>query len=86
MRLRTGIWSTRRSRASQPIRQEMSRFIGRRESCCRYAANATTLTQWFARLVEGGRTVDALQQRSWGGWDEQVVDRYGLHWLIGFED
>jgi PhnB protein len=37
-------------------------------------------------LAEGGRTVDALQQRSWGGWDGQVVDRYGLHWLIGFED
>ena len=30
--------------------------------------------------------IDDLQQRPWGAFDGQVVDRYGLHWLIGFED
>jgi PhnB protein len=44
------------------------------------------LRSWFARLSEGGRVVDDLQQRPWGGFDGQVIDRYGLHWLIGFED
>jgi hypothetical protein len=24
--------------------------------------------------------------RGWGASDGQVIDRYGLHWLIGFED
>jgi PhnB protein len=25
------------------------------------------------------------QKRPWGASDGQVIDRYGLHWLIGFE-
>ena len=43
------------------------------------------LRQWFSRLCEGGRVVDDLQTRPWGASDGQVIDRYGLHWLIGFE-
>ena len=49
-------------------------------------ADASTLKDWFSRLGEGGRVVDDLQVRSWGASDGQVIDRYGLHWLIGFED
>jgi PhnB protein len=45
----------------------------------------STLRTWFSRLSEGGRVVDALQARPWGASDGQVIDRYGLHWLIGFE-
>ncbi len=48
-------------------------------------ASPPVLTQWFSKLSEGGRVVDALQVRPWGDSDGQVVDRYGLHWLIGFE-
>ena len=36
-------------------------------------------------LGEGGRVVDDLQKRPWGASDGQVIDRFGLHWLIGFE-
>ena len=43
------------------------------------------LRQWFSRLSEGGQVVDDLQTRPWGDSDGQVIDRYGLHWLIGFE-
>ena len=43
------------------------------------------LRHWFSRLSEGGRVVDDLQTRPWGASDGQVIDRYGLHWLIGFE-
>ena len=49
-------------------------------------ADAATLKDWFSRLCEGGRVVDDLQLRSWGASDGQVIDRYGLQWLIGFED
>lgn len=49
-------------------------------------ADATTLRSWFARLADRGSVVDDLQQRPWGAFDGQVIDRYGLHWLIGFED
>jgi PhnB protein len=48
-------------------------------------AAPSTLRTWFSRLSEGGRVVDDLQTRPWGGSDGQVIDRYGLHWLIGFE-
>jgi PhnB protein len=48
-------------------------------------ADPATLRAWFTRLSEGGRVVDDLQARPWGASDGQVVDRFGLHWLIGFE-
>ena len=48
-------------------------------------AAPSTLRKWFSRLSEGGKIVDDLQARPWGDSDGQVIDRYGLHWLIGFE-
>jgi PhnB protein len=48
-------------------------------------ASPSTLRTWFSGLAEGGRVVDDLQVRPWGASDGQVVDRFGLHWLIGFE-
>lgn len=49
-------------------------------------APAATLREWFAGLSQGGTVVDDLLKRPWGDFDGQVVDRYGLHWLIGFRD
>ncbi|MEV4139622.1 hypothetical protein AB0J72_46595 [Dactylosporangium sp. NPDC049742] len=49
------------------------------------AADPATLRKWFAGLADGGRVVDDLRQRAWGASDGQVIDRYGLHWLVGFE-
>jgi PhnB protein len=48
-------------------------------------ADPATLTEWFAALADDGQVVDGLQERPWGATDGQVIDRYGLHWLIGFE-
>ena len=48
-------------------------------------AALSILRNWFSRLCEGGRVVDDLQTRPWGASDGLVIDRYGLHWLIGFE-
>lgn len=48
-------------------------------------AEPAVLRGWFARLGEGGRVVEELQARPWGDTDGQVIDSYGLHWLIGFE-
>jgi len=42
------------------------------------------LHEWFAALGEGGRVVDELQVRPWGDADGQVVDRFGVHWLLGY--
>jgi PhnB protein len=50
------------------------------------ASDPATLRSWFSQLAEGGRIVDDLQRRPWGASDGQVIDRYGLHWLLGFED
>jgi len=49
------------------------------------AAAPSTLHQWFAALSDGGRVVEDLQTRGWGDTDGQVIDRFGLHWLIGYE-
>ncbi len=48
-------------------------------------AAPSTLRNWFTSLAEGGRILDDLQARPWGASDGQVIDRYGLRWLIGFE-
>jgi PhnB protein len=48
-------------------------------------AAPSTLRTWFSRLSEGGRVVGDLQKRPWGDTDGQVLDRHGLHWLIGFQ-
>ena len=44
-----------------------------------------TVRTWFSSLSEGGRVVVDLETRPWGATDGQVVDRHGLHWLIGYE-
>ncbi|MCC3278490.1 VOC family protein [Arthrobacter sp. zg-Y40] len=43
------------------------------------------LHSWFSRLAADGRIVDPLGPKPWGASDGQVIDRYGLHWLIGYE-
>ena len=48
-------------------------------------AEPSILRTWFSRLSDRGRVVDDLQTRPWAASDGQVIDRYGLHWLIGFE-
>jgi len=48
-------------------------------------AAPAVLRSWFSMLSDGGRVVEDLQSRPWGASDGQVIDRYGLHWLIGFE-
>lgn len=53
--------------------------------CSVGAAEPSTLREWFAKLSEGGRVVDDLRARPWGASDGQVIDRFGLPWLIGFE-
>lgn len=48
-------------------------------------AAPSDLREWFSRLAEGGRVVEDLEARPWEDSDGRVVDRYGLHWLIGFQ-
>lgn len=49
-------------------------------------ASRDDLSEWFAGLSQGGHVVDDLQRRPWGDWDGQVIDRFGLRWLIGLEE
>ncbi|MDQ0767627.1 PhnB protein [Pseudarthrobacter defluvii] len=48
-------------------------------------AEPEILHEWFNKLSSGGRVVDPLAPKPWGASDGQVIDRYGLHWLIGYE-
>ena len=49
-------------------------------------SSARELRAWFAALAVGGTICEELESRPWGASDGQVVDRYGVHWLVGFED
>lgn len=49
-------------------------------------AEPDVLRAWFDALAAGGRIADPLQRRPWGDWDGQIVDRYGIRWLIGFRE
>jgi PhnB protein len=48
-------------------------------------AEPSVLHQWFDRLAVRGTVVDPLGPKPWGASDGQVIDRHGLHWLIGYE-
>ncbi|MHA7176303.1 VOC family protein [Arthrobacter sp. Sr24] len=48
-------------------------------------AEAHVLSEWFGKLAVGGTVMDPLAEKPWGASDGQVIDRHGLHWLIGFE-
>lgn len=48
-------------------------------------AEPAVLHEWFDKLADGGRVVDPLAEKPWGASDGQVIDRHGLHWLIGYE-
>lgn len=50
------------------------------------AQEPSVLERWFADLAADGEVVDPLQQREWGAHDGQVRDRFGVTWLIGYED
>ena len=43
------------------------------------------LHRWFEKLSVGGEVIDPLSDKPWNAVDGQVRDRYGLHWLIGYE-
>lgn len=48
-------------------------------------AEPEVLQSWFDRLADGGTVIYPLAPKPWGASDGQVVDRYGLQWLIGYE-
>ena len=48
-------------------------------------AEPAVLHDWFDRLAVDGHVVDPLAPKPWGASDGQVIDRHGLHWLIGYE-
>lgn len=48
-------------------------------------AEPTVLHEWFDKLSVDGSVVDPLAPKPWGASDGQVIDRHGLHWLVGYE-
>ncbi len=49
------------------------------------SAKPAVLHEWFDKLAVDGVVIDPLAQKPWGAADGQVIDRHGLHWLIGYE-
>lgn len=48
-------------------------------------AEPEVLHEWFDRLSVDGSVLDPLSPKPWGASDGQVIDRHGLHWLVGYE-
>lgn len=48
-------------------------------------AEPAVLHEWFDKLSVGGAVIDPLSPKPWGASDGQVIDRHGLHWLVGYE-
>lgn len=48
-------------------------------------ADPQVLHGWFDRLAAAGTIIDPLGPKPWGATDGQVLDQYGLRWLIGYE-
>ncbi|MBG6180916.1 VOC family protein [Arthrobacter sp. CAN_A1] len=48
-------------------------------------AQPDILHGWFNKLADGGKVIDPLAPKPWGASDGQVIDRHGLHWLVGYE-
>lgn len=48
-------------------------------------ASPEILQGWFTALADAGTVVDPMTLRPWGGTDGQVVDKFGVPWLVGFE-
>lgn len=48
-------------------------------------AQPAVLHDWFDQLAQDGAVIDPLAPKPWGATDGQVLDRFGLHWLIGYE-
>jgi len=48
-------------------------------------AEPDVLHRRFDQLAQSDVVIDPLAPKRWGASDGQVVDRYGLRWLIGYE-
>lgn len=49
------------------------------------AAQPAVLHESFDLLSVDGSVPDPLSPKHWGASAGQVIDRHGLHWLIGYE-
>ena len=48
-------------------------------------ASPETTRSWWDGLSAGARILDPLAERAWGAWDGQLVDAFGVRWLLGWE-
>jgi len=48
-------------------------------------AEPAILHEWFDALGSDGRVLEPLDPGAWGAADGQLIDRYGVRWLVGYE-
>jgi len=47
--------------------------------------SAEQLQEWFDKLAEGGKVVWPVRDSEWGSVYAQVVDKYGIQWMLNFD-
>lgn len=50
----------------------------------RGSASAEATTAWFEALAASGRVIEPLRQRPLGDCEGQVIDQFGVRWLLGY--
>lgn len=47
--------------------------------------SAEQLQEWFDKLADGGNVVWPVRDSEWGSLYGQVVDRYGIQWMLNYD-
>lgn len=47
--------------------------------------SAEQLRGWFDKFAEGGKVVWPVRDSEWGSVYAQVVDRYGIQWMLNYD-
>ncbi|MGZ5417656.1 MAG: hypothetical protein ACXWDI_10775 [Nocardioides sp.] len=60
-------------------------FPGTAREALTFTAGPATLRTWSPASPQAVGSWTTCSPGPWGASDEQVIEPYGLHWLIGFE-
>lgn len=71
--------------ASDMMSDAAGREVGNVFSLALMCDSKEQLQDWFDKLADGGKVVWPVRDSEWGSVYAQVVDKYGLQWMLNFD-
>jgi PhnB protein len=71
--------------ASDMMSDAAGRVVGNVYSLALMCDSAEQLQEWFDKLADGGNVVWPVRDSEWGSIYAQVVDKYGLQWMLNYD-